>query len=163
MTSYDIKLPKNKNPKFPARCIVCGNSHPDGEVKATSRAVGLWTIFFMFGKVFSVQVPVCELCRSSYLKQKWIRTLLQWALVIAASAVVISFVKDIGGPFKKYIIAAFVLILLIPYILWETFVPRFFDMTVYTDTVTYEFKDKAYADEFASLNIKLSDILKKNI
>ena len=39
-----------------------------------------------------------------------------------------------------------------PVILWEVFDPRAIDLTAYSTTVDYEFRDPADAAEFAALN-----------
>ncbi len=41
---------------------------------------------------------------------------------------------------------------LTPYLVWELFFPPPFDLTAYTDTVDYEFKDPGYALEFINRN-----------
>ncbi|MBL8794316.1 MAG: hypothetical protein JNM56_10460 [Planctomycetia bacterium] len=45
-----------------------------------------------------------------------------------------------------------------PWFLWQLFFPPPLDLTVYTDTVDYEFKDEEYAAEFAALNAPRIDV-----
>ena len=57
-----------------------------------------------------------------------------------------------SGPWKRWALVGIALVCVLPWILWESAFPPAFDMTAYTNTVDYEFRDAAYADEFASLN-----------
>jgi hypothetical protein len=41
---------------------------------------------------------------------------------------------------------------MIPWFAWELVFPPPFDLTVYSDTIDYEFRDQDYAEEFADLN-----------
>ncbi len=42
---------------------------------------------------------------------------------------------------------------MMPYFLWEAFMPRPFDMTATTKTVDYTFRDEGYADHFRLVNL----------
>ena len=46
----------------------------------------------------------------------------------------------------------FVIVCLAPYILWETYFPPSIDITAYSESVDYEFRDSDYAYSFAALN-----------
>jgi hypothetical protein len=56
------------------------------------------------------------------------------------------------GPFKRWIAMGIALACMLPYFLWEVIAPRPIDLTAYTETVDYEFRDAEYAEEFAALN-----------
>lgn len=40
----------------------------------------------------------------------------------------------------------------LPWVVWQTFMPAVVDLTAYDDTIDYEFRDRAYANEFLQLN-----------
>ena len=44
------------------------------------------------------------------------------------------------------------LVCLAPYILWEIFFPPAIDITAYSESIDYEFRDSDYAFDFAELN-----------
>ena len=54
------------------------------------------------------------------------------------------------GPLKKWLAMGVALACLIPWFAWETFSPRPIDLTAYSDTVDYEFRDEEYADEYGA-------------
>ena len=45
-----------------------------------------------------------------------------------------------------------ILVCLAPYILWEMFFPPAIDITAYSESIDYEFRDPDYAFDFAELN-----------
>tara|TARA_R110002073_G_scaffold36582_10_gene106513 strand:- start:4467 stop:4736 length:270 start_codon:yes stop_codon:yes gene_type:complete len=53
---------------------------------------------------------------------------------------------------RKWVAMGLILVCLAPYFFWETFYPPAIDITAYTDSVDYEFRDADFAYEFASLN-----------
>jgi hypothetical protein len=44
------------------------------------------------------------------------------------------------------------LICLVPWLAWETVFPPPIDLTAFSETVDYEFRDPEYAEEFMELN-----------
>src|SRR5437016_3599491 len=70
--STDIRLPKSQVAKFPDRCVVCGQEHPDATVKVSTRALGWWTwVLWLPG-----QVPACSWCGARLRRQHLFRWLL---------------------------------------------------------------------------------------
>lgn len=53
---------------------------------------------------------------------------------------------------RKWVAVLLILICLLPYVLWETFWPPSIDITAFSNSVDYEFRDAEYAYEFAELN-----------
>jgi len=54
--------------------------------------------------------------------------------------------------FRKWIIMGVILVVCVPYFVWEVFFPPTIDITAYKDSVDYEFADEDYAYDFAALN-----------
>jgi len=151
--STDVKLPKSHPPVFPDRCVVCGANHPDATYRAGTNAIGWWTLaFWSFGQRFTVEVPACEPCCGRMRRQRWVQLAVNAAVAVAGVAVAMSLLQWYRGPFKRWLVLGIALVCLLPVILWETFFPRPFDMTAFSDTMDYEFRDSAYAEEFAALN-----------
>jgi hypothetical protein len=155
--STDVKLPKAHPPVFPDRCVACGCNSPGAIYRAGTNAIGWWTLaFWSFGRRFTVEVPACEPCRARMRRQRWLQLAVN-AVVIAAGVVVAgSLLQWYQGPLKRWLMLGVVLVCLLPVLVWETFFPRPFDMTAYSVTVDYEFRDPDCAAEFASLNQPVS-------
>jgi hypothetical protein len=151
--STDINLPKGHLPVFPDRCVACGADHPLGVYRTSTNAIGWWTLaFWSFGRRFTVEVPACEPCRNRMRRQRWVQFTVDAIVIVIGVSAAMSLLQSYHGPFKKWLILGIALLCLLPVVLWETFFPRPFDMTAFTDTVDYEFRDAAYAQEFALLN-----------
>ena len=58
----------------------------------------------------------------------------------------------VAPAFQRWSLLISLLICLSPYFLWEVFFPPAIELTAYTDSVDYEFRDEAYAMKFAELN-----------
>lgn len=58
----------------------------------------------------------------------------------------------VARPLRKWVAMALMLVCLCPYFLWEVFFPPSIDITAYSESVDYEFRDADYAYEFAELN-----------
>ncbi len=59
---------------------------------------------------------------------------------------------DRSDSFRKIKGAGIVLLMLSPWIAFEVLFPRRFDITVTKDSISYEFTDEIFADEFAEIN-----------
>lgn len=157
--SADVRLPRSQAPKFPDRCVVCGGDSPDTSITVSSRSVGWWTWFFWLpGWRFAVQAPACGKCRARFLHQWWSRWLLNVAIVFSAVFLIAPWFSEWPRPVRKWVALGVVLLAVSPWFLWQLFFPPPLDLTVYTDTVDYEFKDEEYAAEFAALNAPRIDV-----
>jgi hypothetical protein len=151
--STDVSLPKILTPVFPDRCVACGLPSLGSSIRVTTNAIGWWTIaFWVHGARFSVDVPSCEPCRRQMIRQKWLRRTVGGLFVVIGLCVAMSTLGSIRGPFNRWLAMGIALLCMIPYFAWEILLPRPIDLTAYSDTVDYEFRDEEYAMEFASLN-----------
>lgn len=152
--STNVNLPKSVRAAFPDRCIACGIAHPDGLYRAGTNAIGWWTLaFWSFGPRFSVEIPACRACCGRMRRQRWVRLSVSTALGFIGVGVGFSVLQWYHGPLKKWLVLTFALACLLPVMLWETLFPRPIDLTAYSTTVDYEFRDAAYAQEFVALNV----------
>jgi hypothetical protein len=151
--STDINLPKSVRPAFPDRCTACGVEHPGGFYRAVTHAIGWWTLaFWSFGPRFSIDVPACQPCCGRMRRQRWIRLAVNTAFILIGVGIGFSLFRGYRGPLKKWLILPVALVCLLPVMVWETLFPRPIDLTAYSTTVDYEFRDMVYAQEFAALN-----------
>lgn len=151
--SSDVRLPKNRKPEFPNRCVVCGQEHPDSTVPVSTRAIGWWTwMFWLPGRKFSVQVPACSGCGRRLWRQHLFRWLITIVLILCVVFAIAPFFADFPRAYRKWLILGAVIVVLLPWFLWQVFFPPPLDLTAFSDSIDYEFRDRAYAEEFASLN-----------
>jgi hypothetical protein len=107
----------------------------------------------MFGSWFSTRPPACPRCAIRIRFQR-IGSLL---LTLAIAAVILFFVWPhsddfVARPVRKWAAMGLLIVCLSPYFLWEFFFPPSIDITAYRNSIDYEFRNKAYAFEFARLN-----------
>lgn len=84
--------------------------------------------------------------------QKWRRRIITWGFAAIGVAVAAYLLAEHHGPFKRWIALGIAMLCLSPLIVWEVLFPPPVDLTAYSNTVDYEFRDADYAAEFASLN-----------
>ena len=153
--STEIRLPKSVKPVFPQRCVFSGDANPDSEVVVIANSQNalfsfLAPILLLFGWR-RVRAPIARRYRARFYLQSFGRDLLMIAFVIVAVFVVMPMVGG-GTAFRKVKVAGLVLAALSPWILFEVFFPRRFDVTARGEWIDYEFSSAEYADEFAALN-----------
>src|SRR5271166_1793577 len=94
--SVDVRLPKSQAPRFPDKCVVCGQENPDASVKVSTRAIGWWTwVFWTHGSKFTVAVPACSGCGTRLRRQRLFRWLTTCALIVAAMVVIFPLLEDL--------------------------------------------------------------------
>lgn len=152
--STDVNLPKDHVPRFPDKCVVCGCPSPPSTVRLFTGSVGWWTwVFFMFGKPFTVKAPACANCSWKLHANRLMGCLLATALVVIALWIVWPMFEDIvPRAVRKWAAMGIGLICLSPLILTQVFFPPAFEITAFSDSVDYEFRDSQLAYEFADLN-----------
>lgn len=154
LLSTDVTLAKSQTPVFPDRCVRCGVTRPGDWFVAKTHTVGWWTyLLWTWGPSYSVTVPACPSCRVWIRRQRLLRLIV---LVVGGSAAIIVASWLLGwyrGPFRLWLGVGLSLVLMMPYFLWEAFMPRPFDMTATTKTVDYTFRDEGYADHFRLVNL----------
>jgi len=143
--STDIKLRRNKVPKFPDNCIACQQAHPNSVLRIYGYPSN-WIPVLIPRAV--VDVPVCDSCRQSVIAGRTRRRVvgLFWTLG-AATAVFFLF-----GHLHKYYKIGIGMLFLAPLIIWEMVKPLPISLQVRYESITYEFRNEEYATAFAELN-----------
>jgi hypothetical protein len=154
--STDIRLPKTVTPVFPKRCVYSGDAAPDAEVVVIANSQNAFLAFLapillLFGWR-RVRAPISRRYRARFYMQTFGRDIIMIALIILA---VFEFMPALGrnASFRKFKVAGLVLVALSPWILFEVFFPRCFDVTARGEWIDYEFASAEYAKEFALLNL----------
>jgi hypothetical protein len=153
--STDIRLPKTITPIFPDRCVACGMPSPGRLLRVGTNAIGWWTLaFWTFGARFTVEVPACDPCKKHMIFQRWFRLAVFCLFVVIGVGVASYLLGSFQSVLNRWLAMGIGLVCASPYFLWELLSPRPIDLSAHTDTVDYEFRDEAYADEFAILNLQ---------
>ncbi len=153
-TSTDINLPKAKNAVFPDACVVCGADEPNNTINIDTSSVGWWTaITWWWGKRFSVHVPACKECAFRLQLRRWGALVVFLILAFVVLAIIAPLITPhVPASSRKWVMMIALLVCMSPFFVWETFFPPAFEMTAFSDTVDYEFRDEDYAIQFQLLN-----------
>ena len=150
--TYDVALPKDRVPYWPAACVRCRSS-PVTTVRIRTHAIGWWTpLTLSFGSWFKADAPACAKCRWLLRRQRAIRLLVLGVCIMAAVLATVRLTGEAGGPLRHWLRIGVAVLLLLPVFIWHALSPLTFGLTAYSDTVIYEFRDRLYAERFAELN-----------
>ena len=156
--STDVKLSKDVQPVFPDRCVSCDRDQPDENIKICTHSIGWHTLlFWSFGKRFCVNVPVCFQCKKSMRMQRFFSLLINFLFIVIGVYVAVYLLDSYEGSFKKWLVMGIAVICILPLITWEIFFPPSIELTAYSETVDYQFKNSDYAEEFAEFNDSFTD------
>ena len=151
--SSNVRLPLTQRAVFPDRCVRCGNLGPDDTIHVCTNAIGWWTIvLWIFGRRYCVEVPVCYPCGRQMRREKWRERILSWGWAVIGVAIALALFGAYEGPFKIWLIFGVAMLCMTPFFLWETLFPPSIDLTAFSATMDYQFRDNEYANEFADLN-----------
>ncbi len=152
--STDVNLPRNYDAVFPDRCVRCDRITDGNKMQVRTHSIAwLTSLLLMFGKPFTVRVPVCRVCASRIRN----RELFSFLSCITVAGLTMFFlwphVTDfIPEAIRKWVAVGLILICLLPLLLFSIFNPPAFDLTAYSESVDYEFRCADYAKSFAELN-----------
>ncbi len=152
--STDVRLPRDREPVFPDRCVSCGRGEPGATFRVRHRPIRWFSVMTIApgGRRHVVHAPACDPCADRMGNRRIVSTVITIALVLLGVFLVVWLLGEYDGPMRKLLGIAGALVALSPWILIEVFWPPAFDTTVFKDEVDYEFLDAEYADEFESLN-----------
>lgn len=157
--THDIELPLNKKILFPAICVVCERTNPDGQVELSflearfSAAEAASTA--LTGSSYHVEqpshtyggIPVCVECgrrlKAHHTSLK-VMSYVSWVLSVA-----LAFVLPVSLGWK---IAVFVFFLTLPGIVSVAYPPAL-NVTISKGIATFSFTSRKAADEFKSAKI----------
>jgi hypothetical protein len=134
-----VVLAADRVPRWPDRCVVCGTIGP-GET------------FELKEKKLELRVVGCEPCGRSLRTRRWIRrTIVTCASATGAiGAFVVARENGIRG--GKLIALVGALVVAGPILLLQKLSPLPLEVSDGPSGIAYDFRDRAYADEFAALN-----------
>jgi hypothetical protein len=147
-----VELPRSATPQFPRRCILCGRSNPDATLKVRGHLLRWWTVVPMLlvsllslWKPHSTDVPACAECKTRFRRQQIVRPIV--AMLVGVP--VLSAVGMFMGPTVLTVLG----VLLVCFLPRRAIaVPPPVELAVFAKSVEFEFKDAAYAQEFARVN-----------
>jgi hypothetical protein len=160
--SKDVTLPIDQTPKWPPLCILCGHNNPDSAFRFRAGRIGwdqLVTLSWAWGSRPRVEAPACAQCAKQLRRQRITRELITWLLLIPIIVGVVLLMFRVGWatgpmrPYRRWIAVAAVLIIYLPFQLWQSAHPPILDATAKGDTLDYEFADASYAMLFLEENM----------
>jgi len=81
-----------------------------------------------------------------------IRTVVVWGLIFVGLGLAMWGLGQPQGFWGKWAFIGLAVVACIPLFVWEMVFPPALDLTAYSETVDYEFRDAEYAAEFRALN-----------
>ena len=119
-----------------------------------THTIGWWTaVFWVFGWVFTTNVPACRSCGWKIRVQRIGGVVVTFAVAILFMIYLWPHVEDfVARPIRKWVAMGLILLCLMPHFLWELLWPPAIDITAYKDSVDFGFRDADYAYDFADLN-----------
>jgi hypothetical protein len=150
--STAVKLDKDHEPTFPDRCIGCGAVSPRSSYQLEIKPVDWMSLpFSRWGRI-RVEVPACKQCSPRLRSQRRLDTALNWLISIVGLGVALFMLRTYHGPVNDELVIGIVISGFLPVLIWRSIRLRALDLTALSGSVTYEFRDRTYALEFAELN-----------
>jgi len=151
----EVTLPRDLVPVFPDACVVC-EEPPDSTTKICQNSSDALASFVMpivalFGWS-RVEFPICSGCKTRFYFQRWGRMTICFSIVAATIVLAYPYFEDWDSFTRKLVVAGIAMLALIPYIIFEIFVPPSFTTTARKTTTVYEFSSYDIGYEFYELN-----------
>ncbi len=152
MGSTNVRLPKQRSPTFPGRCVVCHRQDPAATVKIAAIGLSEWLVALITRiarrRSFYVHVPACAPCARRLQIRRYSVEVASNALYIFGAWLIV-FVFN-WSPWA--IVGGIVFGGLVALLKYELFPPAI-ELSVRLKTVLYRFSNRDYADEFATANV----------
>lgn len=154
--SETVILPRNIEPAFPNRCAVCLRKNNIGMLEVRGEAAGLWGyVKWISGRSGKRKVPAHVGCIRKLKRRGFWRNV--GVLVLFTILPVAWFAMRVNGvqmpfEFNKLSLCIAAMILFLPILIAEELRPAAFQFSEGENIVTFEFKDRDYAEDFAKLN-----------
>lgn len=158
LRTFVVRLASKDSPRFPKRCVSCGDAEPGSFIPASDRASGLASFFMpilmFFGRKAKTRAPACLTCRRADTWQKWSRFGLAVAGVFVLFATLDPLLESYGFSkrAKRGLILLGIVVLFIPAYLWTKLYPRAFTIEAEKNATEYHFASAEYAEDFAAMN-----------
>jgi hypothetical protein len=149
----EVKLPRSHRARFPDRCVVCGAASPNSTMRLKTRISSWWSwLPWYCGESVAVSVPACDHCRRHLRVQQFLDILLLFVIGGGAVWLAWPYVGGLRHRRQKYVLFGIALAATMPLLIWRAFHPYPIALSANTKGLTYEFRDKGAACEFAELN-----------
>jgi len=153
-TSASLRLPWDRPPRWPDRCIACGHEAPESTAHLRYDWGGdsiLWP-FVAKGRTAEADVPCCRACKADFERRHARRNRWLDRLVVGAILVCLVVVWVVIG--RPSLILAFVsaILVLVPVAWWALRHPLALEISADETGIEYSFRDESFASEFAALN-----------
>ena len=152
--TIDINVPRELTPVFPKRCIRCGHSDaaPVFRVAGYTSSWARFLFWWWLGKKHTVYVPACGQCKPILQRNRLIRNIMRWVVILGAIFGVGELSRLMGWSVSRLtmLLSGFGAAILFEFLLSAN--PEPLDITVFKNHVTYEFRDRAFAQDFVHVN-----------
>ena len=171
MPTHDIKLPGNKRPQWPDRCVCCETEHPGHKAKIAvtgSRSTLGWTMEaadLAIGDTgiqgtnvrVKIEVPCCAKCAVALERRHLWKTVALYASGILGAAACFGIIvwgnaHGLSSRLTTFLGVVALLALVVAPVVYELRNPPAFTITPLEGRVTYEFASALCAEEFARAN-----------
>lgn len=154
--SIDVTLHADWEPRFPARCIRCGDSsaHDNFAVSDTAIPAPLLLILPFLSPLERrrFEIPCCRECGRLMRRARLIRQLITISVVCLAILVLVRFAPGIRASGGRLAMAGAVLLLITPYVCVAIFFAPVVDLVATRKQLVFQFADRRAAEEFHRLN-----------
>jgi|SRR5688572_18234854 len=147
-----VELPRSAMPQFPRRCILCGRSNPDATLKVRGHLLRWWTVVPMLlvsllslWKPHFAEVPACTGCKTRFRRQQVVRPIVAMLVGMPLLITVALFMGETALTVSGVLLAGFLprrVIAVLPPV----------ELSVFAQSMEFDFQDAAYAQEFARVN-----------
>lgn len=151
---YSISLRRYEKPRFPKRCVICGQDHPDEKVGVSDFAVSWFSFLSDIPDDWaSVQVPIHYRCKWRFRARRWGTRLVYLVLAGLICWQTLPWIKlQMQGRLPRIAEKIVIAVLLIPVAFLEVIFPPAFDVTFFEESVEFDFLDPVYCQDFRERN-----------
>ncbi len=144
----DVVLKDDADVLFPEKCVVCGlpTEYKTDRLEADPPPSYFGGFKWLAGKTGSLRFPLHSRCSDKLKNQLSFRNLLIFGFVIIISVI------GIYHGLNRWEIITLGLLLILPIALWQMHNPPPVTFTVDDGIITFTFKDRSYAVNFAEIN-----------
>ncbi|MCU0688324.1 MAG: hypothetical protein MUE97_01075 [Phycisphaerales bacterium] len=158
MMSKDINLPITRRPVFPDRCPICEKPGINDVIRLSGgRGILGWFAPRIAGRHIDVAIPAHTSCRRTFTLLRQLQAIVDivavFVIILTALMLLRLLAPGLTQPWRSIIALALGFGYMLLRGIWTALIrPPHVDITVYNTTITYEFRSRPYAAEFATLN-----------
>lgn len=151
---YTVTLGLYDKPRFPKRCVVCGEKSPDKRIGVGNYVVSWFGFLTDIPEGWGeVRIPVHSRCQWKFRMERWLTYLVYFVVI---GTLYWQFGEQLEEmfplPLKRIGMKICLAVMLLPVILVRLIFPSRFDVMFTEETADFHFSDSSYASEFTRLN-----------